>query len=352
MKLPHLDAVSVRLDKDVAFHTVKGIEKHQNQYEKGNGKHHEYEEYHHSGQSGKQKQRGFLGQQHPHLSAPKPKPVEELEIRFDDRGTINDKALNDPANGKTPRGHVASKKGSKRVSADRCQLPNEDITDGRQSRKWKNFDQPNVENLLLPQGETGKSHTGAGSRKKDLRLVGADLYVTRIGQSKFQLVQQKTKTNATGNAAPVIASEPIQEPISEPISETTSEADSDEPPSLSSSTSSISTLGTTGSLHDELRNRSPRKPATPKPATQAVPREAIHDSRPCYRCISYMHAVGIKRVFWTNDVGEWEGGKVANLVDALDGGMDGFGSGGGPMGNGVFVTKHEVLNMRRTMGGG
>jgi hypothetical protein len=35
----------------------------------------------------------------------------------------------------------------------------------------------------------------------------------------------------------------------------------------------------------------------------------------------------------------------------LDGGTDGSG-GGGPMGNGVFVTKHEVLNMRRTMGGG
>lgn len=43
---------------------------------------------------------------------------------------------------------------------------------------------------------------------------------------------------------------------------------------------------------------------------------------------------------------------MANLVNALDGGMDGSGSGGGPMGNGVFVTKHEVLNMRRTMGGG
>jgi hypothetical protein len=55
-----------------------------------------------------------------------------------------------------------------------------------------------------------------------------------------------------------------------------------------------------------------------------------------------MHAVGIKRVFWTNDAGEWEGGKVGKFIDALDG--------EGPMGNGVFVTKHEVLMMRRTMG--
>ena len=71
-----------------------------------------------------------------------------------------------------------------------------------------------------------------------------------------------------------------------------------------------------------------------------------------------MHSVGIKRVFWTNDAGEWEGGKVRDLVDALDrsmegvadGGGGGTGGGGGPLGNGVFVTKHEVLMLRRLMG--
>jgi len=63
-----------------------------------------------------------------------------------------------------------------------------------------------------------------------------------------------------------------------------------------------------------------------------------------------MHSVGIKRVFWTNDDGEWKGGKVAKFIDALDGEGDGAGCGGGPMGNGVFVTKHEVLMMRRMMG--
>lgn len=71
-----------------------------------------------------------------------------------------------------------------------------------------------------------------------------------------------------------------------------------------------------------------------------------------------MHAVGIKRVFWTNDGGEWEGGKVRDLVDALDcsmqstgdGAAEGGGAGGGPMGNGVFVTKHEVLMLKRMMG--
>ena len=65
-----------------------------------------------------------------------------------------------------------------------------------------------------------------------------------------------------------------------------------------------------------------------------------------------MHSVGIKRVFWTNDAGEWEGGKVRDLVNALDNSMDGVaGEGkGGPIGNGVFVTKHEVLMLKRKMG--
>ena len=66
-----------------------------------------------------------------------------------------------------------------------------------------------------------------------------------------------------------------------------------------------------------------------------------------------MHSVGIKRVFWTNDAGEWDGGKVRDLEDALDSSMEsvaGSGCKGGPMGNGVFVTKHEMLMLKRMMG--
>jgi hypothetical protein len=62
-----------------------------------------------------------------------------------------------------------------------------------------------------------------------------------------------------------------------------------------------------------------------------------------------MNSVGIKRVFWTTDSGVWEAAKVRDLVDALD-----------TLGNGeacdvnialdnVFVTKHEVLMLRRVM---
>jgi len=71
-----------------------------------------------------------------------------------------------------------------------------------------------------------------------------------------------------------------------------------------------------------------------------------------------MHSVGIRRAFWTTEQGEWEGGKVRDLIDAMDGSMargadeKGGGAGGGPMDNGLFVTKHEVLMLRRLMGGG
>ena len=63
-----------------------------------------------------------------------------------------------------------------------------------------------------------------------------------------------------------------------------------------------------------------------------------------------MHAVGIKRVFWKNADGEWEGAKVRDLVDALENGNGEPGHGDGGK-KGVFVTKHEVLMLKRTMGG-
>lgn len=48
---------------------------------------------------------------------------------------------------------------------------------------------------------------------------------------------------------------------------------------------------------------------------------------------------------------------MRDLVDALDNSMESLANGGdgasdGPMGNGVFVTKHEVLMLKRMMGDG
>lgn len=62
-----------------------------------------------------------------------------------------------------------------------------------------------------------------------------------------------------------------------------------------------------------------------------------------------MHAVGIKRVFWTNVDGKWEGAKVRDLVEALAVGDGEPGHDDGGV-KGVFVTKHEVLMLKRIMG--
>ena len=63
-----------------------------------------------------------------------------------------------------------------------------------------------------------------------------------------------------------------------------------------------------------------------------------------------MHSAGIKRVFWTNAKGEWEGAKVQQLVDALESGGAADGDGDEGKVNSVFVTKHEVLMLKRMMG--
>ena len=148
---------------------------------------------------------------------------------------------------------------------------------------------------------------------KDNRLNGADLYVARLG--------------SIHDSPPPALSPPSQvTPFRHPPA--------------------------TGSLHDEVKSRS----HTPNPSSHPEisywrPTRA---SRPCYRCITHMYSVGIKRVFWTNVDGGWDGAKVRDLMDALDGGSDGdeCGGHGSEKDLGVFVTKHEVLMMKRRMESG
>jgi len=111
------------------------------------------------------------------------------------------------------------------------------------------------------------------------------------------------------------------------------------------------------SLHDELRFPTPIPPPVSTPpqrsdGASSQPLASVASSRPCYRCVAYLRSVGIKRVFWTGVDGAWEGGKVGELVDALEGAGEGVEGGGlAGKGNGVFVTKLEVLMLRRVMGG-
>jgi hypothetical protein len=178
------------------------------------------------------------------------------------------------------------------------------IANKSQSNKPKSLEQPQEERMLLPQGETGKGRAEINDRKKHPRLAGADLYVTRLGWNNNNVARPNPKQKFVKPPTRVLT----------PPSSSESEA---APPSLSSSTSSTCTLGATGSLYDELRNHTPRTSSAVPESAPTIPREAIHASRPCYRCVSYMHAVGIKRVFWTDDAGEWEGGKVGKFIDAL-----------------------------------
>ncbi|KAL8914336.1 MAG: hypothetical protein Q9172_007104 [Xanthocarpia lactea] len=189
--------------------------------------------------------------------------------------------------------------------------------------------------LVVPQRRiVAKSHQVA-ERLKDSRLNGADLYVARLAKggksSHFDCGCERGETLAIDNkpATTVLNDDGEQQQPKDPG------------PSFKPK------LPLTGSLHDELRFPSPSEKPSPivKPGPTEERLTATH-SRPCYRCISYMHSAGIKRVFWTNSKGEWEGGKVRELVDALeapvpsnsDGSMAGIGA--------VYVTKSEVLLLK------
>lgn len=185
---------------------------------------------------------------------------------------------------------------------------------------------------LIPVGRV--SHR---NRVKHRRLNGSDLYVVRLGRPD--------NAKSTRCSSSLLLS-PITEPTPpDAVTEDTASEISD-----SSRTSSTST----GSLHDELLNPHP-KPSPPiSPAAQVdatfLDVSAIRSSRPCYRCIEAMHSAGVKRVFWTEEgSSEWRGAKVRDLVAVLDGTRGSDGSSGVEQ---MFVTKHELLMLRRCMVGG
>lgn len=175
---------------------------------------------------------------------------------------------------------------------------------------------PKSNPILVPRGRTGEKKRSTTDRKKHPRLNGADLYVVRLGW----------QTGSGGGAVPCC--DTLEQPKDFPAKQAT------------------------GSLHEELLNAGPvAAPAVNVKVTSksSKPEPTVLASRPCYRCVSYMDSVGIKRVFWTNSSGEWECAKVRDLVDALDD----LGSGGVDAQttlSSVFVTKHEVLMLRRSMG--
>jgi hypothetical protein len=172
------------------------------------------------------------------------------------------------------------------------------------------------------------SKASISARTKDLRLKGADLYVARLGHD----------CKLPNSPAPLDPLWLLPPPVPLP---------------------KVPSHNGPKSLHDELRLSTslPQPKASHASASVASPtttKPQIRASRPCHRCITHMHAAGIARAFWTNAHGEWEGAKVRDLMDALEGDFSGSSSNGGDDGKGkntgVFVTKHEILMLRRVMG--
>ncbi|KAF1968829.1 hypothetical protein BU23DRAFT_540574 [Bimuria novae-zelandiae CBS 107.79] len=176
---------------------------------------------------------------------------------------------------------------------------------------------PKTSPMLVPNGRTAEKKRTIVERQKNPRLNGADLYVARQGWS------------ISAESGATACCEVVEE------------------------AQVTTTKPKTGSLHDELLNSGP---VLTSPLVTAAPSSArepsVLSSRPCYRCIAYMNSVGIKRVFWTTNTGEWESAKVRDLVDSLEDLGTGDMTDVHTTLSNVFVTKHEVLMLRRTMGGG
>lgn len=193
---------------------------------------------------------------------------------------------------------------------------------------FADYQQARNQHLLVPKGRNVGTSPGVKERMKHPKLVGADVYVARLA-----------------NDGPAPASRE-QHRVHNPPSDGT--VDTAGPDTLTT-TSAVS--ASTGSLHDELITKTSKsKPLTLASKDVKRPPTAA-ESRPCYRCVAYMHSVGIKRVFWTTNEGKWEGAKVRDLIDQLDGTMrSDMDTTLGQPAMGLFVTKHEVLMLRRLMG--
>lgn len=161
---------------------------------------------------------------------------------------------------------------------------------------------------------------GIKDRTKHGRLHGADLYVARLGPNP----------SSPADASAILPTD-----------------------SASKTQDNSIPIPCTGSLHDEIINWPVKETANIQCTTAHTEQPlAAAMSRPCYRCISYMASAGIKRVFWTTGSSGWEGAKVRDLFDAFDG----LGPEQSPDTtvalNNVFVTKHEVLKLRKLIEGG
>ncbi|KAL8974851.1 MAG: hypothetical protein Q9197_000930 [Variospora fuerteventurae] len=188
--------------------------------------------------------------------------------------------------------------------------------------------------VIMPHHRILTKSRQTAERMKDSRLNGADLYVARLakrGKAEHLDCGCRHDHSLSLDDGTAIKKGGGQQPTE-------------------SETSFASSLPRTGSLHDELQFPLPKekkKGPLPQSAVKEECATATH-SKPCYRCISYMHSAGIKRVFWTNNAGHWEGGKVRDLVDTLESPAlpNAKNRGEASKAGSVYVTKSEVLLLK------
>ncbi|KAI4189251.1 MAG: hypothetical protein LQ346_005153 [Caloplaca aetnensis] len=201
----------------------------------------------------------------------------------------------------------------------------------QQQQQRQQTQPPNSAATVVPQNRIATKSHRVAERMKDSRLNGADLYVARLGRAG------KVNHHDCGCHLDRSISRVADAPAFVNV-------DGEQEAVDMGASSKAKPL--TGSLHEELRFQSPVEES--KSSVQQNARLTATHSRPCYRCISYMHSAGIKRVFWTNYRGEWEGGKVRELVDALECPNPSTGevSTGQSAPGSVYVTKTEVLLLK------
>ncbi|KAH7368029.1 hypothetical protein B0T11DRAFT_316305 [Plectosphaerella cucumerina] len=175
----------------------------------------------------------------------------------------------------------------------------------------------------FPLGKTSSNEpVGVMDRWKHSKLHGADIYVARLSRCGPSPCQHPVPTQRNA----LSSSNTIYEPPSAPIH----------------------LASITGSLFDEITCQPKDQPPTPQPKRQRRgvctpdPASIAIESRPCYRCVLFMHSVGIRRVFWTDKDGQWHGSKVRALVEMLEQGIVPSTT---EAPDGLFVTKHEVLRL-------
>ncbi|KAL9096638.1 MAG: hypothetical protein Q9165_001125 [Trypethelium subeluteriae] len=148
--------------------------------------------------------------------------------------------------------------------------------------------------FLQPHARTGHAQYTLAGRRRYTRLNGADLYVVRLGNNSKNEVKQSRR------------------PLEEGEQDTRLKE-------LDRSLVKSEKTPSTGSLHEELVFPDPRTPyRSPPKDRELFDCSMVRASKPCYRCVEYMRSVGIKRVFWTDETGQWKGCKVHELYHAFD----------------------------------